>query len=379
MSQDETKLRQCLTNFLSNAFKFTKNGKVTLDVRSEIKNDIEFINFSVIDTGAGMSPEGVAKVFEEYTQAERSTSANYGGTGLGLPISKKFAELMGGDVTVTSKEGEGSVFSIIVPRECTEYEDEVEKGLINLDSDQNIVVLVDDDTAMHGLIKRTISKLNLTLIGATNGEKGMDLIREVKPKLILLDVLMPGRDGWSILKECKTDEELKDIPVIMISQLDQSNMAESLGANEYMTKPIDRELFLNTVKRILGASSKDKKVLVIDDDKDVRDLMSRLLNDIGVRPIDARDGKEGLERTKDNPSLIVLDLEMPRMDGFEFLENYIKTTPEEKRAPVLVYSGKDLSDVQSELLKDKVVGLVKKDDASMENLSNTISGLIKES
>ena len=379
MSQDETKLRQCLTNFLSNAFKFTKNGKVTLDVRSEIKNDIEFINFSVIDTGAGMSPEGVAKVFEEYTQAERSTSANYGGTGLGLPISKKFSELMGGDVTVTSKEGEGSVFSIIVPRECTEYEDEVEKGLINLDSDQNIVVLVDDDTAMHGLIKRTISKLNLTLIGATNGEKGMDLIREVKPKLILLDVLMPGRDGWSILKECKTDEELKDIPVIMISQLDQSNMAESLGANEYMTKPIDRELFLNTVKRILGASSKDKKVLVIDDDKDVRDLMSRLLNDIGVRPIDARDGKEGLERTKDNPSLIVLDLEMPRMDGFEFLENYIKTTPEEKRAPVLVYSGKDLSDVQSELLKDKVVGLVKKDDASMENLSNTISGLIKES
>ena len=379
MSQDETKLRQCLTNFLSNAFKFTKNGKVTLDVRSEIKNDIEFINFSVIDTGAGMSPEGVAKVFEEYTQAERSTSANYGGTGLGLPISKKFAELMGGDVTVTSKEGEGSVFSIIVPRECTEYEDEVQKGLKNHESHQNIVVLVDDDTAMHGLIKRTISKLNLTLIGATNGEKGMDLIREVKPKLILLDVLMPGRDGWSILKECKTDEELKDIPVIMISQLDQSNMAESLGANEYMTKPIDRELFLNTVKRILGASSKDKKVLVIDDDKDVRDLMSRLLNDIGVRPIDARDGKEGLERTKDNPSLIVLDLEMPRMDGFEFLENYIKTTPEEKRAPVLVYSGKDLSDVQSELLKDKVVGLVKKDDASMENLSNTISGLIKES
>ncbi len=242
MSQDETKLRQCLTNFLSNAFKFTKNGTVTLDIKSEEVNNVENINFSVTDTGAGMSPEGVAKVFEEYTQAERSTSANYGGTGLGLPISKKFAELMGGDVKVTSEEGVGSVFSIIVPRECPEYEDEVDQGLINIDSDENLVVLVDDDTAMHGLIKRTISKLNLTLLGATNGEKGMDLIREVKPKLILLDVLMPGRDGWSILKECKTDNELKDIPVIMVSQLDQSNMAESLGANEYMTKPIDREL-----------------------------------------------------------------------------------------------------------------------------------------
>ena len=194
MSQDETKLRQCLTNFLSNAFKFTKDGTVTLDILVEKKDEIEFINFSVTDTGAGMSPEGVAKVFEEYTQAERSTSANYGGTGLGLPISKRFAEMMGGDVNVSSEEGVGSVFSIAVPRECPEINDEIEEGVINLDSTENVVVLVDDDVAMHGLIKRTIAKLNLTLIGATNGEKGMDLIREIKPKLILLDVLMPGRD-----------------------------------------------------------------------------------------------------------------------------------------------------------------------------------------
>ena len=134
MSQDETKLRQCLTNFLSNAFKFTKDGVVTLDITEEKKDEIEFINFSVTDTGAGMSPEGVAKVFEEYTQAERSTSANYGGTGLGLPISKRFAEMMGGDVDVSSEEGVGSVFSIAVPRECSEINDEIEESIINLDS-----------------------------------------------------------------------------------------------------------------------------------------------------------------------------------------------------------------------------------------------------
>ena len=163
--------------------------------RARLENDVEFVDFAVIDTGAGMSPEGVAKVFEEYTQAERSTSANYGGTGLGLPISKKFAEMMGGDVIVTSEEGVGSVFTMSVPRECPEYnEDEVEGNVINLDDQDNLVVLVDDDVAMHDLIKRTISKLNLTLLGATNSEKGMELIREVKPKLILLDVLMPGRD-----------------------------------------------------------------------------------------------------------------------------------------------------------------------------------------
>ncbi len=379
MSQDETKLRQCLTNFLSNGFKFTKNGTVTLDVKSRLDGEIEFIDFAVIDTGAGMSAEGVAKVFEEYTQAERSTSANYGGTGLGLPISKKFAEMMGGDVVVTSEEGKGSVFTLSVPRECPEYnEDEVDSNVINLDSDDNLVVLVDDDVAMHDLIKRTISKLNLTLIGATNSEKGMELIREVKPKLILLDVLMPGRDGWSLLKECKTDSELKDIPVIMISQLNQSNLAASLGANDYLTKPIDRTHFVNTIQRLLGTGGKDQKVLVIDDDKDVRELLSRLLKDAGYRPIDARDGKEGLERTKDEPALIILDLEMPRMDGFEFLDNYIKDVPENKRAPVLVFSGKDLTDVQEDLLKERVVGLVKKDDVSMDNLSKMIQGIVKK-
>ncbi|MDB2599658.1 response regulator [Gammaproteobacteria bacterium] len=378
MSQDETKLRQCLTNFLSNGFKFTKNGTVTLDVKARMEGDVEFVDFAVIDTGAGMSPEGVAKVFEEYTQAERSTSANYGGTGLGLPISKKFAEMMGGDVIVTSEEGVGSVFTMSVPRECPEYsEDEVEGNVINLDDQDNLVVLVDDDVAMHDLIKRTISKLNLTLLGATNSEKGMELIREVKPKLILLDVLMPGRDGWSLLKECKTDKDLKDIPVIMISQLNQSNLASSLGANDYLTKPIDRTHFINTLKRILGGDTQNQKVLVIDDDKDVRELLSRLLKDAGYRPIDARDGKEGLERTKDEPALIILDLEMPRMDGFEFLDNYIKDVPEEKRAPVLVFSGKDLTDVQEDLLKERVIGLVKKDDVSMDNLSKMIQGIVK--
>ena len=378
MSQDETKLRQCLTNFLSNGFKFTKNGTVTLDVKARMEGDAEFVDFAVIDTGAGMSPEGVAKVFEEYTQAERSTSANYGGTGLGLPISKKFAEMMGGDVIVTSEEGVGSVFTMSVPRECPEYsEDEVEGNVINLDDQDNLVVLVDDDVAMHDLIKRTISKLNLTLLGATNSEKGMELIREVQPKLILLDVLMPGRDGWSLLKECKTDKDLKDIPVIMISQLNQSNLASSLGANDYLTKPIDRTHFINTLKRILGTDTQNQKVLVIDDDKDVRELLSRLLKDAGYRPIDARDGKEGLERTKDEPALIILDLEMPRMDGFEFLDNYIKDVPEEKRAPVLVFSGKDLTDVQEDLLKERVIGLVKKDDVSMDNLSKMIQGIVK--
>jgi signal transduction histidine kinase/DNA-binding response OmpR family regulator len=373
MSQDETKLRQCVTNFLSNAFKFTQNGLVSLDVSSLTKNGIDMIEFKVTDDGEGMSDEGVSKVFEEYEQAERSTSATHGGTGLGLPISKRFAELMGGGVTVSSEKGVGSIFSIFIPRICEETE-ELENEEIETLEGENICILIDDDIAMHDLIKRTVKKAGMTLIGATNGEQGLNMIRETKPKLILLDVLMPGRDGWSILKECKSDEAIKDIPVIMVSQMSQETLAFSLGADDYLTKPIDRDKFLNTVTNLLGTSD-NKKILIVDDDANTRDILGRALKDSGYEPFLAKDGKEGLDNLKKNPALIVLDLEMPRMDGFEFLENFVDMDFE-KRPNVLVYSGKDLSEVQEDLLRKNVAGLVKKDEVSINQLPGMVTKLL---
>jgi signal transduction histidine kinase/DNA-binding response OmpR family regulator len=373
MSQDETKLRQCVTNFLSNAFKFTQNGLVSLDVSSLTKNGIDMIEFKVTDDGEGMSDEGVSKVFEEYEQAERSTSATHGGTGLGLPISKRFAELMGGGVTVSSEKGVGSIFSIFIPRICEETE-ELENEEIETLEGENICILIDDDIAMHDLIKRTVKKAGMTLIGATNGEQGLNMIRETKPKLILLDVLMPGRDGWSILKECKSDEAIKDIPVIMVSQMSQETLAFSLGADDYLTKPIDRDKFLNTVTNLLGTSD-NKKILIVDDDANTRDILGRALKDSGYEPFLAKDGKEGLDNLKKNPALIVLDLEMPRMDGFEFLENFVDMDFE-KRPNVLVYSGKDLSEVQEDLLRKNVSGLVKKDEVSINQLPGMVTKLL---
>ena len=378
MTQDETKLRQCVTNFLSNAFKFTENGLVTLDVSSFVRDDIEMIEFKVTDDGEGMSEEGVAKVFEEYTQAERSTSATHGGTGLGLPISKRFAQLMGGDVGVSSEKGKGSVFSIFIPRICSEQEDISEVNVENID-DENICVLIDDDVAMHDLIRRTIVKAGMRLIGATDGEQGLKMIREVKPKLILLDVLMPGRDGWSILKECKTDEEIKYIPVVMVSQMSQEKLASSLGADDYLTKPIDRAKFLKTVSSLIGADDKNKTILVVDDDANTRDILERALVDAGYEAILAKDGKDGLSKLDKEPALIVLDLEMPRMDGFEFLENLIEIKEESERPNVLVYSGKDLTDVQEELLKQNVEGLIKKDDISINQLPGMVSKILSKS
>ena len=371
MRQDETKLRQCLSNLLSNAAKFTEAGTVTLEVDASLEKEIEMVSFKVIDTGEGMSEEGVGKVFEVYTQAERSTSAKHGGTGLGLPLSREMAQMMGGDITLTSELGVGSVFTLKLPRDCPQDEHEVSDSVLEgIDDDEKLVVLIDDDVTMHDLIKRTLNKIGLTLVGATDSEKGMQMVRETKPKLLLLDVLMPGRDGWSILRECKSDPELKDMPVIMVSQLNQDTLANSLGADDYITKPIDRELFLKTIKNILGDGDTDNnKILIIDDDENTRDLLSRMLKEGGWVPKTAKDGKEGLDQLGEDPALIVLDLEMPRMDGFEFLNQYIETVNEEDRCPILVYSGKDLTDVQKELLGNNVEGLVRNDEVSMDELS----------
>ena len=371
MRQDETKLRQCLSNLLSNAAKFTEEGTVTLEVDASLEKEIEMVSFKVIDTGEGMSEEGVGKVFEVYTQAERSTSAKHGGTGLGLPLSREMAQMMGGDITLTSELGVGSVFTLKLPRDCPQDEHEVSDSVLEgIDDDEKLVVLIDDDVTMHDLIKRTLNKIGLTLVGATDSERGMQMVRETKPKLLLLDVLMPGRDGWSILRECKSDPELKDMPVIMVSQLNQDTLANSLGADDYITKPIDRELFLKTIKNILGDGDTDNnKILIIDDDENTRDLLSRMLKEGGWVPKTAKDGKEGLDQLGEDPALIVLDLEMPRMDGFEFLNQYIETVNEEDRCPILVYSGKDLTDVQKELLENNVEGLVRKDEVSMDELS----------
>tara|TARA_B100000676_G_scaffold300986_1_gene347468 strand:+ start:451 stop:3447 length:2997 start_codon:yes stop_codon:yes gene_type:complete len=381
MKQDETKIRQCLTNFLSNSFKFTLKGTVTLSIDTFIKNEVEMIRFSVSDTGEGMSKEGISKVFKEYEQAERSTSAKHGGTGLGLPITKKLAEMMGGDVEVESELGKGSNFILYVPREALEQEsdEDIPVNIEALNDNEKIVVLIDDDVTMHELIRRTLSKIGLTLVGATDSEKGLQIVREIRPKLLLLDVLMPGRDGWSILKECKSDPELKNMSVVMVSQMQQDKLSQSLGADDYLTKPIDREIFLERIKNLLGKeNSKNDKILVIDDDQNTRDILSRMLKDANWIPITAKDGKDGLKKIKQDPAMIVLDLEMPRMDGFEFLDEYMQLYNKDERKPILVYSGKDLSEVQRDILEKNVTAIVKKDDVSIEDLSNVVKKIYKK-
>ena len=373
MTTDETKLRQCIVNFLSNAFKFTENGQVALVIGSKNIDKKEYVNFDIKDTGIGMTEDQLGKLFDTYTQAERSTSAKYGGTGLGLSISKHFAEMMGGGVEVSSKVGEGSTFSIFVPRVSLDEEQIEEEDFENpeIQKGDEYILLVDDDKATHDVVKRAIKKEGHTVFSCFDGDEGIEQARKVEPKLILLDVLMPGRDGWSVLKELKKDKKLKNIPVVITSVLNEESLASSLGADDYMKKPIDRTFFLNIVKRYI--TEKDQKVLIVDDDENTRDLLNKILNNEGYLSIDAKNGEDALERVKEKPDLIVLDLDMPKMDGFEFIE---RTQEDGIKIPIVVFSGKDITAVEEKMLSKFTEGIVKK-ESKVQTLVNEVNQILK--
>ena len=373
MTSDETKLRQCIVNFLSNAFKFTENGQVALVIGSKTIDKKEYVNFDIKDTGIGMTEDQLGKLFDTYTQAERSTSAKYGGTGLGLSISKHFAEMMGGGVEVSSKVGEGSTFSIFVPRVSIDEEQIEEEDFENpeIQKGDEYILLVDDDKATHDVVKRAIKKEGHTVFSCFDGDEGIEQARKVEPKLILLDVLMPGRDGWSVLKELKKDKKLKNIPVVITSVLNEESLASSLGADDYMKKPIDRTFFLNIVKRYI--TEKDQKVLIVDDDENTRDLLNKILNNEGYLSIDAKNGEDALERVKEKPDLIVLDLDMPKMDGFEFIE---RTQEDGIKIPIVVFSGKDITAVEEKMLSKFTEGIVKK-ESKVQTLVNEVNQILK--
>jgi CheY-like chemotaxis protein len=281
--------------------------------------------------------------------------------------------MMGGGVEVSSEVGKGSTFSIFVPKQSEEENIDEETDIENpeLKEGDEYILLVDDDKATHDVVKRAIRKEGHTVYSAFDGDEGVDQARKFKPKLILLDVLMPGRDGWSVLKEIKNDKNLKDVPVVITSVLNEESLASSLGADDYMKKPIDRTFFLNIVKRYI--TEKDQKVLVVDDDENTRDLLAKILNNEGYMSIDAKNGEDALERVKEKPDLIVLDLDMPRMDGFEFIE---RSRTEGMKIPIVVFSGKDITAVEEKMLSKYTEGRVKK-ESKVESLVKEVNQILK--
>ena len=387
--QDATKIRQALLNLLSNAAKFTSNGEVEIDARFETAGHTRWLTIAITDSGIGIPADKLEKIFDEFGQADESTTRDYGGTGLGLPISRKLCRLLGGELIVASVPGEGSTFSIVVPMVLPGHEraagDEpppfadadatvAELASVRVVGSKGTVLVIDDEADAREIVTRQLSPVGFHVVSARTGQEGLSLAHELNPAVITLDVMMPDMDGWAVLRALKADPKLRDTPVVMLTMLENRMKAYSLGATDYLVKPIDRDRLREVVTRLHNPGSA-QSVLLIDDDKNVRDLVSRSLADAGWEVVEAENGQVGLERlTQAHPSVILLDLMMPVMDGFDFL--LAKHASEEWRdIPVVVMTAKDLTEDDRRLLSGRVEQVFEKDAQSLEQLTSLVISL----
>ena len=357
---DRTKLKQSLLNLLSNASKFTHDGRIALEVRATD----EELSFAVTDSGIGMTEEQLGRLFQAFSQADASTTRRYGGTGLGLAISKHFCEMLGGHIDVESTPGSGSTFTITLPiqRERTRAVEATPSAgpvrVVSGEADMALVMVVDDDPNSRALLAATVRREGYRVIEADDGEAALASAREYRPDIITLDVLMPRLDGWAVLAALKSDDELRDIPVIIVTVLADRGIALSLGAAEFMTKPVDRARLAAVIREnVQGGGT----VLAIDDDPESRQLVARHLDKLGWAVAEATDGGNALAWLSRNPppALILLDLMMPGMDGFAFLDA-IAEREEWRKIPIVILTAKQLDAAERELLAGRARDIIEK-------------------
>lgn len=395
MSADQTKVRQCLFNLLSNAAKFTEKGNVTLRAHRETLAGLneatprEWIVIEVTDSGIGMNAEQILKMFQAFTQADASTTRKFGGTGLGLALTRRFCQMMGGDITVHSEPGVGSVFTINIPAEVnaagttTEGEpfltaEAVMHPVAEPVSDiapHTCVLVIDDDATQRDLMKRFLEKEGFIAQAASSGEQGLALARRLKPLVITLDVMMPGMDGWSVLNALKNDPELGEIPVIMLTMVDDKSRGYALGAADYMTKPVDRGRLAGVLQKFM-CEHPPCPLLLVEDDEPTRNMMRQMLEKQDWSVVEAANGVEALERMAENrPCLILLDLMMPEMDGFEFAER-VHQNPQWNGIPIVVLTARDLSPEERTQLDQHVHQIVQKSGQSSADLMMQVRALV---
>ena len=356
MHSDVTKVRQMLLNLLSNAAKFTMNGTITLKAtRITGAGPDEWLAFRVTDDGIGMSEEQLAKLFLRFSQADASTTRKFGGTGLGLSITKAFSVMLGGDIAVESAEGHGSTFTVMVP--AVAREPDAEHGSPPFDvqdlgevgpTGQEVVLVIDDDASQRELMARFLAREGFGARAASDGASGIAMARTLRPRAILLDVMMPGMDGWSVLSALKADPDLADIPVVMITFVSERGLALSLGAAEYVMKPVQWERFKQVMDRFRPSAG---HVLVVDDDVDTRSRLRSGLERDGWTVVEAGDGQQALAQAAlAIPQVVLLDLNMPVMDGFTFLARF-RERPDCADVPVVVLTASDLTNVDRKRLR----------------------------
>jgi signal transduction histidine kinase/CheY-like chemotaxis protein len=384
MYADLTKVRQVLFNLLSNASKFTREGVITLDVQRMPGAEVDWIRFQVTDTGIGMTEEQLGNLFQAFTQADESTTRKYGGTGLGLVISKRFCQMMGGDIEVASEPGQGSVFTVDLPVIAKDAEAKevsvsdvqaaVRRSAVSVELPPDatgIVLIIDDEPIVHEMVKTVLDREGYHAVSAYNGEEGLKLAREIYPDVITLDVMLPDTDGWAILSKLKADPVLAEIPVVIISMMHDQNTGFALGAAEYMVKPINRE-YLASLLHKYRCAQMPCDVLLVEDDDDTRQVVRATLAKQGWTVMEAENGRIALQRIAEKkPAAIILDLMMPEMDGFEFVDE-LRKNEEWRDIPIIVVTAKDITDEDRLRLNGYVQKTLQKGNYSRDELLKDI-------
>jgi signal transduction histidine kinase/DNA-binding response OmpR family regulator len=376
MHADATKLRQMLLNLLSNASKFTEKGTVTLKAVRVIEEDADYMELSVIDTGIGMTQEQLGRLFQAFSQADASTTSKYGGTGLGLAISKQFAQMMQGDITVTSTPGVGSTFTIRMPAKVLTKQPKVVNNTSHKltrspfpSANRPKILVIDDDKEIRTVIAELLSMSGYDVVEAASGQQGLDHASRMVPDLILLDVMMPGIDGWTVLSKLQDNAKLADIPVIVLSAVGDVEMAMSLGAASVLLKPVDASRLTAEIATQLSPLPKCY-VLLVDDDADSRTLITRMLEREGWQIRTAINGTAGIRVIRKGlPAIIVLDLKMPGMNGIEMLE-VLGKNPAWAGLPVVVVTSMDITQEMRDKLAPRTLGILRKGQFTREQLAD---------
>jgi PAS domain S-box-containing protein len=378
MRSDLMKVRQVLFNLLSNACKFTDHGTITLDARRHALDGRDWIAFRVSDSGIGIAAEQAQRLFQDFTQADASTTRRYGGTGLGLAISRRFCQMLGGSIDLASTPGQGTTFTVRLPADAAPAaaaaSEAVAPGPV---ADGGEVLVIDDDPAARQLIARHLQREGFRAVLASSGSEGLAIARDRPPLAITLDVLMPDMDGWAVLQQLKSDPTLAHVPVIMLTLLDDQQMGYALGAAAYVQKPIDATQLASALHHVGLTPEKGGHVLVVDDDEATRTVLRRQLEGDHWKVSAVQDGREALRAVcTGRPDVILLDLMMPEMDGFQFLEA-LRKEDAVRQVPVIVISGKDVSPEERARLNGNVVRIMQKRNQSCDSLLPEVSRLVR--
>ncbi|MDM9583934.1 ATP-binding protein [Nostoc sp. GT001] len=372
---DEGKIAQILRNFVSNALKFTERG----EVRVSAVQTGHTITFSVSDTGIGIAPGDEERIFEDFMQIDSPLQKQVKGTGLGLPLSRKLAELLGGSISVKSQLGEGSTFTALIPivyPNATELTT-VLQPIASVELTRLPILVVEDHPETLFIYEKHLQESIYQLIATRTLAQARLALQKLRPTAIILDILLEGQNGWTFLREIKGDETTRTIPVLVITIVDNEKQALALGANGFLIKPVDRLPLLNKLNRLI-TENKPQKVLLIDDDPAYRYLVKQLLINTPLSILEATNGKEGLNLAqREQPNAIVLDLEMPEIDGFDVLKQ-LKNNSVTQSIPVIIHSSAQLdAEAQSRLAAQSIAIVSKEIGSQTTAIAQLQDALIK--